>query len=186
MIGCIRRRIGFAIVAGLALTPAAAAQTAAGATSTIGSWLVTCVDASLATARCEMTQRVVTDDGAIQILAASVVATRDAQPARLTFTTPLGVWLEPGALLVSPTGFTRELAYERCAPDGCVLHAELDEALRSAFAAGGLAELRFADRLKQPLAAPVSLDGFANAVAKLEEETAEPQGFGAWLRGIFG
>ncbi len=168
-----RRRVGFAIAVSLALAALAPAhgQDAATETTVVGSWLVSCVDPGLPSARCEMVQRVIDGSGETQILAASVIASRDAAPAEITFTTPLGVWLEPGVLLASPSGFSRPLEYERCAQDGCVVRTTLDEELLAAFAAGGLAEFRFADRLKQLLSAPVALDGFSDGVAKLEDET---------------
>jgi invasion protein IalB len=153
-------------------------------TYTIGAWLVGCIDAGTETARCETAQRVVDQQGAQQILSASILAGRDAPPTEIVFTTPLGVWLEPGAVLAFPSaGMTRQLDYERCQPNGCMLHVALDEPLRAAIEAGGVAELRFADRLRQPLAAPVALDGLLDALAKMETETAPPKapGLFSWF-----
>jgi invasion protein IalB len=186
-----RRRGGlFAASLALVVAGSAGAQTDAGApaASAVGAWLVACVDEALETVRCEAAQRVVDEDGQLQILSASILAGRDAPPTEIVFTTPLGVWLEPGAVLALPANqsqgrLARQLAFERCAPSGCVLHVALDDELRLALAGGGVAELRFADRLKQPLAAPVALDGLEDALVSLEERTAPPKpaGFLSWF-----
>jgi invasion protein IalB len=172
--------------AGLALlaTSAARAQQAEPEDFGFGAWLVSCVDRGLGTVRCEMGQRVVSEDGSVQMLVATVAGSRDAPPVEIVFTTPLGVWLEPGALFrLAGAEQARTLVFERCALNGCFIYLALDDALRAQLAAGGFAEVRFADRLKRALAVPLALDGFADALAKLEAETgagAAPKSRGVW------
>jgi invasion protein IalB len=199
MCGADRVRMPLAAALGLALAlgGAAAAQQPVVESSEHGAWIVGCIDAGRETVRCEMVQRVVGDGGEGQILAASILAARGAPPSAIIFTTPLGVWLEPGALLAIPSSDTAlALAYERCAPNGCMARAALDDELRGRLAAGDLAELRFSDRLKRTLAVPIVLEGFADGLAKLEAETglagsgrsgnAERRGVWGWLRRVGG
>jgi invasion protein IalB len=178
---------GLLAAALLAATPALA-QEPEPRTRDVGAWLLSCVDARKETARCEITQRVVDETDGQQILLASVAATREASPQALVFTTPLGVWLEPGANIVFPdrTGLT--LPYERCAPNGCMIVLALTAQRRALLTGGGLAEIRFPDRLRRPLAAPISLDGFADALAALERDTAAPRrrGLANWFRRLGG
>lgn len=183
----VRRRLaaamGAALLVGAAAHPQEPAPTPTPETFGFGAWLVGCVNSGLETVRCEMNQRVVDETGSQQILLAAIAASHDAPPAELVFLTPLGIWLEPGAFFVIPSSnTTRTLVFERCAPNGCVVRLPLDAELRALLEASDLAQLSFADRLRQPLSTPIALDGFAEALARVEMETQllEPTGRGVW------
>ena len=154
----------------LALPAAASAQTAAApqaTTATYQAWTLRCDNAVGAPPRrvCEVAQTIASPDGK-NALAQIVIGRPDpAKPLKLIVQLPNGVWLPSNAILALDDKTTVTATYKRCV-QLCFADADLDDAAADALKARkDPIKLLFANGNQRVIELPVSLDGFAAALA---------------------
>lgn len=149
--------------------PVSAQQSAPNAMSALyQDWTVTCIAPEGSAAQCEMVQALSAADTGQPVL--QVVLRRDASATGLTVIAPFGLRLAEGAKVRVDGRSLMDLAFSTCLPAGCLLPKILDPAEIAALKAGAVAELQFVDTAGQALPLSISLSGFSDALARLEQE----------------
>lgn len=177
--------------AGLPLTPdllgpgTAAAQTAAAApgrfSETYGDWMAHCAlretEDGHQVRQCAMEQRLSWHDeksGKPQQLLTVTLAPRQASGAEITILTPLGLLLNRGIVLQVDEGKSYSLSFQTCLPAGCLARGLLDEALLGQLRTGQVLATRMVESSReQVVRVEVSLDGFTDSYARLQEAVAQ-------------
>lgn len=155
----------------LAFPAAANAQDAATpqtTTATYQAWTLRCDNAVGTPPRriCEVAQTIMGQDGK-SALAQIVIGRPDpTKPLKLIVQLPNGVWLPSNAILALDDKTAVTATYKRCV-QLCFADADIDDATADALKARkDPAKLLFADGAQRIVELPVSLDGFAAALAE--------------------
>lgn len=153
--------------------PAAGAATQAanrGDAQTFGDWAVRCVNVK-AVVPCEMFQAAM-NKKTRQVVTHVSFAYVPAQDSFATqIVVPLGVALSKGVSLVVGTQRVEGIKFHRCERNGCYVEAELNKNYIEGLGAGGTSGvIRVVPyRTGKSVDFPLSLNGFAPAMAKLKE-----------------
>lgn len=157
----------------LALALLSGVLPAAPAEQTFGAWTLRCEGLPDASGReCIMFQNLVLRTGGQTVLQFAVgLAPTDGTPT-VVLSLPLGIALPPGVTIRIDEGKEAKFPVERCEPDGCRAGMKLRPATVSQLGAGQKLTITFFDGERQPIAMPLSLDGFNAAYHALEANHA--------------
>ncbi len=86
----------------------------------------------------------------------------------LIVTTPLGVFLPPGMILVVDGQERGRLQFVQCIPTGCQAHYQIADDILQVLKGGNKGELRLRDGQGRAISIPYSLSGFTAAYAELK------------------
>lgn len=170
--------IGLVLVAGLAAGAIyVEQQLGAGETpdltvvsTTFGDWVVKCVRKENGLP-CEMSQQLIDGKSGNTVTRFSVVWSPTESRHALQVSVPLGVWLEPGAVLSVGELKVEGIQYSRCLPRGCMIEALLEDPMLAALKSGEKGQLTIFDRTHRAINLPFSLRGFASAETRLRKDT---------------
>lgn len=141
--------------------PVAAATLSA--TENAGRWAVTCDEAGR---ECSFSQALLAVETQERLATLTVTLTADGAEVPTRVVAPLGIAVEPGVRLVAPSGLEVALATKVCLPDGCTTYAAMPRATLDRVIAEGEVSVRFFGfAADAPIAATMSLDGLAEAIA---------------------
>lgn len=176
----IERRFGVSVVrasallAGLAMAGAAAAQAPQRTTATYEDWTVRCETRAEPPnpKTCEMVQSTQVQGQPGPVTQIGIGRASKTEPLKIVFQVPINVWLPTGvkfvpaekeAPLVSP--------FKRCVPAACLADSDLkDDVVRKLRTATENGKLEFKDAAQRDVAIPVSFKGFAQAFDALSKE----------------
>ncbi len=164
-----------ALAAGLATSPVLA-QTPEYAvpdtTEEIGDWLLECFEDPVDA--CQIYQRILLNQGAaIALVAAFAWDDRDGV-LRAQIALPLGIDLQRGATISADNGYSVNAPLSRCTQQGCLIEGVVPDDMVSAFTGSGAAQIAVINPDQGNFAIPLSLDGFAEALARIRPEPPAP------------
>jgi len=139
--------------------------------ATYQDWRTACPPSSDAKARCQMVQQVL--DSKSQSQVASVAISEDGGKQVMGLTLPYDVELEPGVGLVVGTDPVKVFPYRTCNQVGCVAVITLDDKLLKSLDTAKNARILVAGLDGKPVAIPLSLDGYADAVKAYHSDEAK-------------
>jgi invasion protein IalB len=183
LVAAVLALVATAAVAALVATPAAAQGRIV---ARHGDWQTRCErPVGAPSEQCALVQNVEAQDRANVSLTVIFLQTADRQARILRVLAPLGVLL-PSGLGLSIDGNEVGLAgFVRCLPEGCIAEVELDNGLIERFEAGTTATFVIFQTPEEGIGIPISLAGFADGFAALDNpppppeevtaETAEPR-----------
>lgn len=137
--------------------------------TTFGDWVVECARREQGLP-CEMSQQLVDGNTGNTLTRFSVVWSPDRDRHALQVSVPLGVWLEPGAILSAGELKVDGIQYSRCLPQGCMIEALLEDPMLTALKSGEEGKLTIFDRTHKAINLPFSLRGFEAAEADSERK----------------
>lgn len=178
--GTVRRASGAALAFALVMGSAslvAAQGLPGGATSlneTHGDWTVACV-APEGAVRCAMTQAQVSGENRQRVLAIELAAAEAGNATNGVLVLPFGLRLDAGVrLAVDEAAALEPLRFSTCLPAGCVVPLTFDAAMVTVLkSATAVAVNVTASDNGQEMAFSISLAGFASALARLTELSAQ-------------
>lgn len=140
-----------------------------------GDWQIRCERQTGAPSeQCALIQNVQAQDRANVGLTVIFLLTADRQARILRVLAPLGVLL-PSGLGLSIDGNEVGLAgFVRCVSEGCVAEVELEDGLIERFEAGETATFVIFQTPEEGIGIPISLNGFADGFAALENPPPPP------------
>lgn len=162
------------LAAALALSGAAAAAQARDYPQplnreSVGDWMVECFDPQPTPGTCQIYQRMLTAGGS-DVVMVTTLAYRGSE-LHLQMALPLGVDLVDGVVIDHGADAVR-LGIARCTGQGCIVEGPVDAALLDGLARGESAAVRVSVPVQGPLDIPLSLQGFAHALARIAPEDA--------------
>ena len=140
------------------------------ATYAFEDWIVVCVSREQGLP-CEMSQQLVNGQTGSVVTKFSIAYSPTAEKHALQIALPLGVWLEPGIALNVGDMSVTDIKFSRCMPQGCMIEAVLEDPMLAEMKKSGNGQVILFDRNKQKIGLPFSLNGFADANAKLLSQT---------------
>jgi invasion protein IalB len=142
--------------------------------ATEGAWSVKCgAPPGAKNEKCWVEQKVTAEDRPQVGLTIVYFQSADNKTRRLQAVAPLGVLLLNGLGLKIDGADVGRVPFQRCPPLGCIAEAQVDDKLLNQFKSGGEALFIIFDTPEAGIGIPVSLAGFADAIAALEK--AQPQ-----------
>ena len=85
-------------------------------------------------------------------------------------TLPLGVSLPPGITIEVDSKQAKQLPFDRCEQEGCLVGFEVDAGLEQRLKAGSAMHITFRDKSKRPYRVPASLLGISSGLAALHAQ----------------
>lgn len=168
------------IMAGLVLALASALVNAAPAEAQgrivgrYGDWQIRCQQETGAPSeQCALVQNVQAQDRANIALSVVFIRTADQQVEILRVLAPLAILLPPGLGLSIDDVEVGAAGFVRCLPSGCVAEVRLDDGLIERFEAGTTATFSIFRTPEEGIGIPISLDGFAEGFAALQNPPTE-------------
>lgn len=141
-----------------------------------GAWTVKCgAPPGAKSEKCWVEQKVTAEDRPQVGLTVVYFQSPDNQVRRLQAVAPLGVLLMSGLGLKIDGQDIGRVPFQRCPPLGCIAEAQVDEKLLELFKSGSEALFIIFDTPEAGIGIPLSLKGFAGAVAALEKAQAKTQ-----------
>jgi len=170
--------IGLAI--GWGVRGVASYNTATQSVTTYQDWRAACPPAALKDQKCQMMQDVL--DGKTGSVVAQIAIGNDNGKDELVATLPLGLALEPGVGLTIGTDPVRVFPYRTCSQGGCLAVLPLDDKIVAAFGSAKDGRLLIAGLDGKPVAIPLSLKGYSDAMNAWRSNEAKR---GSWLRRLW-
>jgi invasion protein IalB len=171
-------RVNFLSLLALTLFPAVGLAAPVPGT-TFKDWIVSCEVPKEATGddasrseeqrrHCYIVQNLVLKEKNQRVLVIAVTYPKGKDQPIAMLTMPLGIALPPGISLSVDGDKPRRYAVDRCLASGCKAGIVLDEKLLGRFKAGNRAVVTVHDGRRNPIALPVSLQGFTAALRSLQ------------------
>jgi invasion protein IalB len=164
-----------ALVAGLiigwAVRGVATYSTGTQTVATYQDWRTACPPAILKDQKCQMVQDVLDTKSGTTV--AQVAIGNEAGKMELIATLPLGLALEPGVGLTLGTDPVRVFAYRTCATGGCIAVMTLDDKTQTALKTAKDGRLLIAGLDGKPVAIPLSLKGYGEAMSAYNRNEAK-------------
>jgi invasion protein IalB len=117
---------------------------------------------------CYAFQNVVTKEGNQRVLNIAVGYPPKVSDPVALITLPLGIALPPGAALQINDDQPIRIPIERCEPGGCRAGLKLEKALLDKLNGATKVQVGFSDGAHRPVAVPLSMKGFGDAVKSLK------------------
>nr|WP_282960704.1 invasion associated locus B family protein [Actibacterium sp. MT2.3-13A] len=130
-----------------------------------------CFDAPVG--QCQIYQRILINNGSAIALVATFAWDEARQAMRTQIALPLGIDLEKGATIATDTGYSIAVRLSRCTQQGCLIEGTVPEDLLQAFSRGGSASISVTNPGQGAFAIPLSVKGFAEAMARIRPARAE-------------
>jgi invasion protein IalB len=134
-------------------------------------WRTACPPSLLKDQKCQMVQDVLDSKSGSTVAQISIgnLAGKD----ELAVTLPLGVALEPGVGLTLGTDPVRVFAYRTCGQSGCIAALALDDKIKAALNTAKDGRVLFAGLDGKPVAVPLSLKGYGDALRAYHSNDAK-------------
>lgn len=134
-----------------------------------GDWQIRCeTPVGSPSEQCALVQNVEAQDRANVGLTVIFLRTADRQARILRVLAPLGVLLPSGLGLSIDSNEVGLAGFVRCLPEGCIAEVELDDGLLERFGAGTTATFVIFQTPEAGIGIPISLAGFTDGFAALE------------------
>ena len=118
---------------------------------------------------CQAIQRLTVSESGQQVMQISVTYLPDKDEPVAVIVLPLGMLLQPGALLTIDGEEIGRLGIQRCEPGGCIAPLVLDDKVLSKFKGGTKGQITVRNAQGRELPIPLSLTGFTAALAELKK-----------------
>lgn len=133
----------------------------------IGDWVFECYGKSEAEAKCQLYQRVLTQDATVVAMVTAMTWSPEKQALETHVTLPLGVdLLQPPVLLID-NAKPIPLAWTRCLSEGCYVEGDFGEPLLSGLKGASRVAYGVVSPDTGRLTIPLSLTGFPEALDRL-------------------
>jgi invasion protein IalB len=144
--------------------------------TTYQDWRTACPPSLLKDQKCQMVQDVLDSKSGSTV--AQIAVGSAAGKDELVVTLPLGVALEPGVGLTLGTDPVRVFPYRTCGQAGCIAALALDDKIKAAFSSAKDGRVLFAGLDGKPVAIPLSLKGYGDAMSAWRSSEAKR---GSWF-----
>ena len=136
---------------------------------THGDWTVRCVERTNLPP-CDMIQIASNKDSGDQVMQFSIAHAGKADFFAIQFLVPLGVRIDEGAAIkVDERAPITDYGFTRCAAEGCYIEKAVGHKDLDTFRQGKAGILVMLEKGGEPLAVPISFDGFTDALKVVEE-----------------
>lgn len=133
-----------------------------------GDWTARCEPQQETQEQCFILQELLTKDGGQRVLRIVVSYLPGAEAPVMLVTLPLGIFLPPGArLYIDGASEPIRFPIQTCDPSGCRAGLKLTPERLHLFADSAQASVTFYDKERQPIAVPLSLQGFTKGMESL-------------------
>ena len=161
-----------ALMAGLILSGTAlpaAAQDETRPDEIIGDWRLKCLtDPNTQNEACVLLQDIVAESDNKPVMQVAIGFWGPERRRGALITLPLGVILPPGIELSVDGGVVGQVPFFACPPNGCQVHAVLDDNLLNRFKKGNKGLVKFQTRDGQTIPVEFSLSGFTAGFGKIK------------------
>ncbi|WP_371747178.1 invasion associated locus B family protein [Acuticoccus sp. I52.16.1] len=165
---------GLVAALGCALVDAAPAEAQGRIVGRYGDWQIRCqAEVGAPSEQCALVQNVQAQDRANIALSVVFIRTADQQVQILRVLAPLAILLPPGLGLSIDNVEVGAAGFVRCLASGCVAEVRLDDGLIERFEAGTTATFSIFRTPEEGIGIPISLEGFADGFAALENPPTE-------------
>ena len=131
-------------------------------------WAVNCKSAATETGlECRLSQTVVTQQGGQVLADVTVLIPADKKAPEAILRLPLGILLPAGATLRVDDKVALQLNFRACDRNGCYARAPISATMLADLQKGRQLHVNFKNLAEKPIDVPLSLDGFAEAYAKI-------------------
>ena len=136
----------------------------------LGNWIVSCQDSAELGRECVATQSSIVEESGQRLSQARISKAADDEFAILNLTLPLGTSVPPGVELSIDGQYVGRLKLGFCDQSGCYTGLSLEPNMTQRLTESEGISLQFRSFLGQTVTAPVSLDGFSEAVERVGQE----------------
>ncbi len=165
---------GFIAALGCALVDVAPAEAQGRIVGRYGDWQIRCqAEVGAPAEQCALVQNVQAQDRANIALSVVFIRTADEQVQILRVLAPLAILLPPGLGLSIDNAEVGAAGFVRCLATGCVAEVRLDDGLIERFEAGTTATFSIFRTPEEGIGIPISLEGFSEGFAALENPPTE-------------
>ncbi len=140
--------------------------------TTYEDWRMACPPAAVKDQKCQVVEEVVDSQSKTAVVRVALTTNKDNKP-ELQMILPLGVLLEPGTGLTIGTDPVKLIPYRTCNTVGCVATLVMDDKLLASFGSAKEAKVLIAGLDGKPVAIPLSLKGYGNAMSAYKRAEAK-------------